>query len=120
MASPKRRRFAVAAVVACTLWGACAQSDPTAPSTNPTGFPDATGLSGVTLTVRVLQRTTELPIAGARVTTSSGTGSTDASGLFVMAVAPGRSTDVDVSAPGYESMGASGVLADNERWTFYL
>lgn len=75
---------------------------------------------GITLTVRVLQRTTELPIAGARVRTSTGDGSTDAAGLFVLSVAPGFSTDVDVSAPGYEPMGASGVLADSERWTFYL
>ena len=118
MGFPRLRRFALLGLVGCVLSVACAQSSPSAPSGTPQSALPVD--PGITLTVRVLQRTTELPIPGARVETSLGTGSTDASGLFVLVAVAGRTTDVDVSAPGYESMGASGVLADSERWTFYL
>jgi hypothetical protein len=77
----------------------------------------------------VLTRTTEQAIAGATVRSarSMGTtrsaessGTTDALGTCVLAFEVGEEVDVSVSASGYETMGASGVLGSNERWTFYL
>jgi hypothetical protein len=85
----------------------------TAPSANPS--PNA-----VVLTVRVQTRTTEAPIEGARVRTSRAEAYTDGTGQARLAVPPGVETTVAVSAGGYEAMTASGVLLDNERWTFYL
>lgn len=79
----------------------------------------ATTNAGV-LTVRVLARASELPIAGAAVHTLNVHGVTDAQGLCTLPVSTGQELDVNVSADGYQPMGASGVLGNDERWTFYL
>lgn len=75
----------------------------------------------VTLTVRVKARATEIPIRGALVRYNANAPSyTDVSGQSVLKVVPALETTIDVSAPGYETMAASGVLAGDERWTFFL
>jgi hypothetical protein len=85
------------------------------PSTSSLATPQASAL-----TVRVLARTTEEAIAGAIVRSAHSTGTTDVLGICILSVTVGEEVDVDVSATGYETMGASGVLGTNERWTFYL
>lgn len=97
----------------------CARSPmaPTVPSSTPG---PSVEVPAATLTVRVLARTSELPIAGAYIETPTTTGSTDAEGTCTLTVPAGQPVDVNVSAEGYEPMGASGVLGSSERWTFYL
>lgn len=73
-----------------------------------------------TLVIRVLARNSEQPIPGAHISTPTAKRSTDASGVCTLTVVAGQELDVDVSAPGYEPMGASAVVGANERWTFYL
>jgi hypothetical protein len=72
------------------------------------------------LTVRVLARESESPIAGAAVRSEATVRTTDAAGVCVLPFVVGEELDVRVSAPGFEPMGASATLAANERWTFYL
>ena len=106
----------------CALLGtvACTAGSPTAP-TAPAPTPANGGSAATaTLTVRVLSRQSELPIAGARIDTPVAHGATDASGEYVLSIATGKEVEVSVSADGYESMGAAGTLGNNERWTFYL
>ena len=106
----------------CALLGtvACSAASPTAPTTPaPTPVNDGSAATA-TLTVRVLARQSELPIAGAQINTLEAHGATDASGECVLSIATGLEVEVNVSADGYESMGAAGTLGNNERWTFYL
>jgi hypothetical protein len=79
-----------------------------------------TPASSGTLTIRVLSRSSGEPISGAAIAAATMQGATDASGLWALPVTPGQEMDVQVSARGYESMGASAVVGSNERWTFYL
>jgi hypothetical protein len=72
------------------------------------------------LTVAVQIRTAARPIQDAAVRHDGQISYTDASGEATLLVPRGQETIVDVSAAGYESLGASGVLANDERWTFYL
>jgi hypothetical protein len=90
---------------------------PTAPS-SATAIPAAA--SSVALTVRVQARTTELPIPEARVRYGGVYYYADASGQATVSVVAGQETTIDVSADGYEPMGASAILERDERWTFYL
>src|SRR5262245_43850485 len=83
---------------------ACSVS-PTAPSPDPA----APATSQVTLTVRVLTRTSEVPIEGAVVTAVGRYGRTDAAGICLFSMPNGQMVDVDVSASGYLPMGASAV-----------
>jgi hypothetical protein len=108
--------------VVCALLGtvACAAASPTAP-TSPAPTPANGGSAATaTLTVRVLARQSELPIPGAHILTGSAQGSTDASGLCLLSIPTGAEVDVEVSADGYQPMGATGTLGNDERWTFYL
>lgn len=82
--------------------------------------PQDPSVGRVQLTVRVLVRATAEPLAGALVQVSAHTGHTDASGLCRFSVPSGDLVNVDVSANGFGPFGASGVLASDERWTFYL
>lgn len=106
------------------LLSACAQS-PTGPTavTEPLPVvetsPATTVIDGV-LTIRVLERGTEEPIASALVVGSDDRATTDASGSCTLHVVQGTEYEVNVSAPGYQPMGASAILTNNERWTFYL
>jgi hypothetical protein len=76
--------------------------------------------SGATLTIRVLTRTSELPIEGASVRHDTQSWITGPSGELAISVALGEETAIDVTAAGYEPMGAAAVLGSDERWTFYL
>jgi len=98
----------------------CATQSPLAPTETTT--PAATGaISAVgTLTIRVLSRASEQPIAGAAIVTESVRIATDATGVGTLVVTPGEEVDVQVSAAGYDTMGASAVVGAAERWTFYL
>jgi len=80
----------------------------------------ATPSRSVTLTVRVKGRGNELPIQGALVEYNGTRSLTNESGELLASVAAGTETRVEVSAAGFESMTAAGVLSANERWTFYL
>ena len=106
----------------CTLLGtvACTAGSPTAPTSPAPGPANGGSAATATLTVRVLARQSERPIAGAHISTGSAQGSTDVSGLYVVSIPTGVEVDVQVSADGYQSMGAAGTLGNDERWTFYL
>ena len=117
---------AMVLLCATTILAGCAVESSVGPSPSTSSL--ATPQAGA-LTVRVLARTTEQAIAGATVrsvrftgTTRSeeSSGTTDALGVCILSFAAGEEVDVSVSAEGYETMGASGVLGSNERWTFYL
>ncbi|MQA28724.1 MAG: hypothetical protein GEU82_02635 [Luteitalea sp.] len=75
---------------------------------------------GVMLTVRVLERSSEAPIPGAAVSYHGRDTLTDAAGQAVVPVKAGEETAIAVSARTYESMEASAVVSNSERWTFYL
>ncbi len=108
-------------LVTSTLAVGCAS--PSSPSlVRPTGAGagDAPASHMVTLTVRVVARAVETPLPGAVVRTDDGTVQADANGTCQLAVRSGATANVDVSAAGYVPLGASGVLASDERWTFYL
>jgi hypothetical protein len=106
---------------AALLSGACASpaapSAPTAPAGSGAGDVPA---SSVRLTVRVLIRAQDAPVAGAVVTVDGETAKVDAAGTCEFDVRPGAMANVDVSASGFAPLGASGVLLNDERWTFYL
>ena len=72
------------------------------------------------MTIRVLVRATGAPLAGALVHVFDDAGRTDEQGVCHFSVRPGDLANVDVSAKGFDPLGASGVLASDERWTFYL
>jgi hypothetical protein len=74
----------------------------------------------VQLTVRVLVRSSELPLPGALVLVSAEGGRTDEHGECRFSVRPGDLLYVSASASGFDPLGASGVLANDEQWTFYL
>jgi hypothetical protein len=74
----------------------------------------------VTLTVRVQERSTELPIRGAVVQYGPELFYTDAFGESAVAIDPSREATITVSATGFHEMSASGTLNTSERWTFYL
>jgi hypothetical protein len=105
--------FVCAALTACSSQSSVAPTPTSAPSTA------STAQIG-TLTVRVLARESEQPIVGAAVHSSTTTVTTDSVGVCIVPFVLGEELDLDVSATGYESMGASGMLGSNERWTFYL
>ncbi len=112
------RQSAFSLCIALTiLAGACSRltTTPTAPSSAV-----ASSSTAVTLTVRVLTRSTEAPIAGALVSYNGQGSYTDRSGELLVTVVRGQETTVQVSAAGYAPMTASAVLGGDELWTFYL
>jgi len=91
----------------------------TAPSpANPASV--ASPYAQATLTVRVLTRSSEVPIEGASVRHEADSWITGPSGELTIRVTAGTETAVGVAAAGYQSMSASAVLSGDERWTFYL
>src|SRR5690349_18325014 len=95
------------AVLSATLLVSCSMQSPVAPvapSANPA--PPAPDASLTTLTVRVLARGSEQPIAGAVIRTAATSAVSDSLGVCVMTVALGPEIEVDVTAPGYERMSA--------------
>jgi hypothetical protein len=111
--------LAAAFVAASMFTVGCAS--PTGPSQAPPSAPSGDiPAARVTLTVRVLARSTEVPLPGAVVQLGGQADRADAGGVCEFTLTPGTMADVDVSAAGYKPMGASAVLQSNERWTFYL
>jgi len=75
----------------------------------------------VGLTVRVLTRGTETPIAAASVfQDDTAVGTTNGSGELRTNVPLDIEFHINVSAPGYMGFGATGSVRSEERWTFYL
>jgi hypothetical protein len=120
----RARRAAFASLLAASVvCGACAS--PTAPSNEAPAPQTAPGAgdvpaSSVRLTVRVLIRAQDAPVAGALVTVDGETAKVDAAGTCEFDVRPGAMANVDVTASGFAPLGASGILMNDERWTFYL
>ena len=113
-----RTASAVILLASCLAVG-CAS--PTAPSAAPAERPSsAPQPPTVTLTVRVLQRTVETPLEGATVQRDAEVGRADAGGICQFTLRSGDTATVGVSAPGFLPLGASAVLMNDQRWTFYL
>ena len=73
------------------------------------------------LTVRVLTRGTEQPIAGATVSKNGAVvGATNGLGEMRTPVPVGTDFQIDVAAPGLVGFGVGGTVRSDERWTFYL
>ena len=98
----------------------CAGQSPLAPTETTEAAPTGAISAAGTLTIRVLSRASEQPIAGATIVTPTARIATDATGVGTLVVTPGQEVDVSVSAAGYDTMGASAVVGAAERWTFYL
>lgn len=113
--SPRARTLAFVLVSAAIAVTACSGG-----ITAPSEAAPAPATSAGTLTIRVLARTTELPINGAVVQYGAESWLTNASGELAITVPVGVEIAIDVTAAGYEPMGAAAVLGSNERWTFYL
>ncbi len=115
-----RTGLLVALLSATTILAGCASQSPVGP-TQALVYPiSASRPQNSALTVRVLSRDSEQPIAGAAVQSATTSATTDALGVCTLSVVVGEELEVNVSASGYEPMGASGLLGPNERWTFYL
>jgi|SRR6516165_1896008 len=88
--------------------------------TTPTDNSFVTG-GPLMLTVQVLTRSDEQPIAGAAVWENAATvGETDANGISRVTVARGADLHISVTANGYVGFGASGTVNSEETWWFYL
>jgi hypothetical protein len=99
---------------------ACSAPPVTAPSPALTTADSQPQRGELTLTVLVLERTSEVPIHGALVRYKETNIYSDATGQAVVPVTAGEETAIVVSAPAHEPMSASAVLNNSERWTFYL
>ena len=114
------------AVVAITLAGwlsGCeamrSTNGPTAPTATSTAAPSPTATIG--LTVRVLVRSSEEPVAAATVfRNNAAVGQTGSDGVLRADVPLGVEFSIDVTAPGFIGSGASATVTSHERWTFYL
>ena len=105
-------------LMSASLSLACAGA---ATPTAPTPAPAVSPASSVGLTVRVLTRATESPIAGATVFGGDGiVGVTSASGELRTNVPLGVEFHIRVAAQGFVGLGAYGTVNGEERWTFYL
>lgn len=106
------------ALAVSMIGGACAS--PASPSATTVHAPTSTATS-VPLTIRVLVRGTEAPIAGAAVFEHDvPMGQTAATGDFQMPVTPNTDLEINVTAAGFIGFGASGRISSAELWTFYL
>jgi hypothetical protein len=92
---------------------------PTAPTATPAVAANPAATIG--LTVRVLVRSSEEPVAAATVfRNNAAVGQTDADGVLNADVPLGVEFSIDVTAPGFIGSGASATVNSKERWTFYL
>ena len=114
---PTRRGTALLVLLLSVASQACSSS-PTKPS--PVATPVVHTDHAVALTVRVQARNTDLPIAHAEVLHDGIAFYADTTGQATISVPAGQETTIDVHADGYQPMTASAVLANDERWTFYL
>jgi hypothetical protein len=110
----------VLAVVAAQVLSGCSQiTAPTASTPNAT-VPVQAG-STIGLTVRVLVRGSEEPVAAATVfRNNAAVGQTDVAGMLKAQVPIGIEFSIDVTAPGFVGCGAMAKVTSEERWTFYL
>src|SRR5689334_5162892 len=98
----RKRRLASHFLPSVILLAAMGCVSPAGPSSNPPPrIPTAPEASLVTLTVRVLTRTSELPIEDAMIDVTDTTGRTDETGICTFSVKPGVTADVNVSASGF-------------------
>lgn len=73
------------------------------------------------LTVRVLERGTEIPLSEVLVLRDDDiVGRTDGTGMVQANVPVGVEFQIGVKAAGFKSAGAAGTVMSQERWTFYL
>jgi hypothetical protein len=105
--------------VVALLGPGCRAQSSVAPSEPPPVVSQPAASTSV-LTVRVLTRASEQPIARAEVRTSTSRAMTGSDGVCVLDIIPGEELEVTVSAAGYQTIIAAGVLGSHERWTFYL
>jgi hypothetical protein len=118
-----RSRSACAVAALAGLLSGCeamrSTNGPTAPTATPTAAPSPTATIG--LTVRVLVRSSEEPVAAATVfRNNAAVGQTDSEGVLHADVPLGVEFSIDVTAPGFIGSGASATVTSHERWTFYL
>lgn len=122
--APAHLRTALMVITLGSFLTGCASESVVGPSQMSTPAPTpqmpTPGVAADSLTVRVLARNSEEPISGAAVETDASRILTDSAGIAILPVVSGEELEVNVSAPGYEPMGAAAVLGPNERWTFYL
>lgn len=112
------RRIALLLLASATLTISCA--DTRAPNAPTRALPVSSSES-VGLTVRVLMRGSEAPIAAASVfQDDAAVGTTNGSGELRTNVPIDIEFHINVSAPGYVALGATGSVRSEERWTFYL
>lgn len=110
--SARRLLVTVLAAAACAC--SATKASPTAPSA-------VTTAASLPLTVMVVTRGAETPIAGAAVFKNGlQIGQTDAGGAVQATVEPGVQFHITVTATGYDGNGAWGEVEGPERWTFYL
>lgn len=112
------RRIALLLLASVSLTIACTGTH--APNA-PTRAVPVSSSESVGLTVRVLMRGSEAPIAAASVfQDDTAVGTTNGSGELRTNVPMDIEFHINVSAPGYVSLGATGSVRSEERWTFYL
>jgi hypothetical protein len=112
------RTLARLLIVSAILSTACAE---TRSVTAPTAAVPISSSASTDLTVRVLTRGGELPIAGATVfQNSTAIGITNRVGELRTNVHVDVEFHIEVSAPGYLGFDVAGTVRGAERWTFYL
>jgi hypothetical protein len=115
-----RTAFVVAVASVFLSW-ACARSNTPVAPTSPHVATTSDLSSSVGLTVRVVTRGAEQPIAGATVFENSDVvGRTDTGGEIQTNVPLGVEFHISVAATGFVTIGAFGTVRSQERWTFYL
>lgn len=83
--------------------------------------PSPLGSLHAILTVRVLARTSEIPLPETTVRHDGQfAGWTDAQGILLLTITPDQETTIRVDHVGYDPMEASASPGLEERWTFYL
>jgi hypothetical protein len=122
MAWSRSAGAAIAIILALVLSG-CevtrSTNGPTAPSAATTV--PSTPAATIGLTVRVLVRGSEEPVAAATVfRNNASVGQTNSDGVLRAEVPIGVLFSIDVTAPGFFASGASATVTSQERWTFYL
>jgi hypothetical protein len=121
MLSASSAKTIIGFTLAATLTGCTSTISPTAPTTVTNSAPATAPASTIALTIRVLTRGTELPLADVTVLEGNRVvATTDRDGLARAQVPAGVEINIDVRANGFVGFGASGTVTTEERWTFYL
>lgn len=126
MSSPQFAWIPTGAVAALALVLTTACASPVSPTTAIPSRPEASNpapvptSAPVVLTVRVLRRSVETPLPGATVMLGVHAAQVNAEGVCQFSLDAGATAEVEVTAPGFQPLGAIGVLNNDQRWTFYL